>query len=150
MNLQIKHLKHYLDCGLLGYHDDDYEYVDMRKITGIHTYGEVATLSEWNESQEWESNNGIAFSRFKPILYPLDYLTKTIWHNGESFVPRIEFETMGGSFYEYQIFFKNFDNKQIHSLPFGAVNKLIEWRFNVFNLPKELIVEVSEDFNPYK
>ena len=41
------------------------------------------------------------------------------------------------------------ENKSVkHQL--DLFNKLFEWKFNVFSIPDELIVRVSEDFNPYK
>ncbi len=41
------------------------------------------------------------------------------------------------------------DNKYVKN-QLQLFNRLFEWKFNVFQLPDELIVKVTEDFNPYK
>lgn len=78
--------------------------------------------------------------RRKLILYPLDWLTKPIEHNGEKFVP-------------IDVFYKNNPNEErvgaiitqqgIGELKYKYFQKLLEWHFNVFNLPKHLYIDKS-------
>ena len=107
-----------------------------------------------------ESHQG--FESVKPILYDLSWLTREITHKGESFIPIEKFEIGdddSGIEYDHgnirlikdlESISKYNSYHDIQFLPFEVVQRLIEWHFNVFNLPDELIVRVSEDFNPYK
>lgn len=98
----------------------------------------------------------------KPILRPLSDLTKEIEHNGRSFVPmdtvghipnnfcKCDFVTdwcdKGGDFNEYVKEFVNgvFGNHHLDYLPFGFVQKLIEWHFDVFGLlDKNLAIDIN-------
>ncbi len=99
---------------------------------------------------------------FKPILRPLSDLTKEIEHNGRSFVPmdtvghipnnfcKCDFVTdwcdKGGDFNEYVKEFVNgvFGNHHLDYLPFGFVQKLIEWHFDVFGLlDQNLAIDIN-------
>lgn len=53
---------------------------------------------------------------------------------------------------DIQYFYKHnqFGENQSVKHQLELFNKLFEWKFNVFSLPDELIVRVTEDFNPYK
>ena len=46
----------------------------------------------------------------------------------------------------------SFDSQDNESclMQYQLLQKLFEWHFNVFQIPDELIVRVTEDFNPYK
>lgn len=102
-----------------------------------------------------ESEHG--FEYIKPILRPLSDLTKEIEYNGDKFVP-IEWFEIGDDVNE-SLEYDNGNIKLIRSLesiskygtvnnvnylPFGVVEKLFEWHFNVFNLPEKLI-EIIEN-----
>ena len=102
------------------------------------------------------------FESVKPILYDLSWLTREITHKGESFIPIEKFEIGdddSGIEYDHgniklikdlESISKYNSYHDIQFLPFEVVQRLIEWHFNVFSLPDELIVRVTEDFNPYK
>ena len=115
------------------------------------------------------------FESVKPILYDLSWLTREITHEGETFVPLLnlvdpdksdwdkmeclEFQAVP-NIPQSQKWFKvkhlelgeviQINPFNLEVLPHKLFQKLIEWKFNVFNLPDELIVRVTEDFNPYK
>ena len=91
-----------------------------------------------------ESHQG--FESVKPILYDLSWLTREIEFGGEKFIPN--HDPLFKYFIPYEL--EEFKNSIPYSLSFEQYEKLLEWKFNVFSLPDELIVRVSEDFNPYK
>lgn len=103
-----------------------------------------------------------AIPEYKLILRPLSDLTKEIEHNGRSFVPmdtvgdipnnfcKCDFVTdwcdKGGDFNEYVKEFANgvFGNHHLDYLPFGFVQKLIEWNFDVFGLlDQNLAIDIN-------
>lgn len=114
----------------------------------------------------------------KPILFSLEDLTKEITIGGETFVPIVELanEFTDDSFndyyldkffkteivlrekysrYYFKIQFKNdkivgFDNNDTELPQFDIFQKLLEWKFNVFNLPEIEYIKVTEENNPYK
>ena len=91
--------------------------------------------------EEWYSLNKV-----KPILYDLSWLTREIEFGGEKFIPN--HDPLFKYFIPYEL--EEFKNSIPYSLSFEQYEKLLEWKFNVFSLPDELIVRVTEDFNPYK
>ena len=123
-----------------------------------------------------ESSKG--FESIKPILFSLEDLTKEITINGETFVPIVELanEFTDDSFndyyldkffkteivlrekysrYYFKIQFKNdkivgFDNNDTELPQFDIFQKLLEWKFNIFNLPEIEYIKVTEENNPYK
>lgn len=82
----------------------------------------------------------------KPILFSLDMLTQPIEHKGNMFVPSRYWESMGGSLIEYQTLHKALNNFSLPSLPYYVINKLLEWHFNVFNLPDSAYIK-KENLN---
>ena len=105
---------------------------------------------------------------FAPIFHPLSSLTKPIQHNGEEFVPIIELyplydrqpdgvemicsQELGyvESHYYGGAALK-FNTNQPLENRYDYVQKLIEWKFNVFNLPSHLWIDVNTlEENPYK
>ena len=90
--------------------------------------------------EEWYSLNKV-----KPILYDLSWLTREITHEGETFIPLYKLQKIDKAF--VLTFIETFGYEELKVEVFEL---LLEWRFNVFSLPDELIVRVSEDFNPYK
>lgn len=92
---------------------------------------------------EYETNVD-SEKKCKPILRPLSDLTKEIEHNGEKFVP-VEFLNSelitidyfeDTDHYEYLMSWINSVDKSHHInfLPFGLIQKLLEWHFDIFNL----------------
>ena len=90
--------------------------------------------------------NDVKSYNLKPILYDLSWLTREIEFGGEKFIPN--HDPLFKYFIPYEL--EEFKNSIPYSLSFEQYEKLLEWKFNVFNLPDELIVRVTEDFNPYK
>lgn len=92
-------------------------------------------------------NNDIIYAamltEIKPIVYPFDYLTKEITHNGETFVPTERIS----EYYGYDITI----GEPINMMPYIVVQQLLEWKLDVFNLiEKKLAIDVTNEFNPYK
>ena len=90
--------------------------------------------------EEWYSLNKV-----KPILYDLSWLTREITHEGETFIPLYKLQKIDKAF--ILTFIETFGYEELKVEVFEL---LLEWHFNVFSLPDELIVRVTEDFNPYK
>ena len=90
--------------------------------------------------EEWYSLNKV-----KPILYDLSWLTREITHEGETFIPLYKLQKIDKAF--VLTFIETFGYEELKVEVFEL---LLEWHFNVFSLPDELIVRVTEDFNPYK
>ena len=84
-------------------------------------------------------------SGIKPILYDLSWLTREITHEGETFIPLYKLQKIDKAF--VLTFIETFGYEELKVEVFEL---LLEWRFNVFSIPDELIVRVTEDFNPYK
>ena len=83
------------------------------------------------------------------ILHPLSDLTKPIQHNGEEFVPEYK---MWEASENKDFIIKLAPSGAVHNeTPYWAFQKLIEWKFNVFNLPPHLWIDVNTlEENPYK
>lgn len=97
------------------------------------------------------------YSDVFPLLRNLSDLTKEIEHNGERFVPveRLNDELYAVTSYEYNSAVFNFEGgiTQVNLLaePLEALQKLYEWKFNVFNLPQNLWIDINTlPDNPYK
>ena len=84
-------------------------------------------------------------SGIKPILYDLSWLTREITHEGETFIPLYKLQKIDKAF--VLTFIETFGYEELKVEVFEL---LLEWRFNVFSIPDELIVRVTEYFNPYK
>lgn len=144
--LELKHIVGYLPYGLkIDYKDKIIE------LTGIKNY------TPWS-SQPCVSINKDTWTylyEIKPILHPLSDLTKEIEVNGEKFVP-IEYFEIGdennGIEYTsgniktisslYVISKYNIINDIIY-LPFGIVQKLYEWHFDILGLiEKGLAIDI--------
>lgn len=100
-----------------------------------------------------ENSDAYSVATCKPILRDLD-LTKEIEHNGEKFVPVIVLAKTRSSYsdsFPLERAGEALKNDLIGMrLPYDMVQKLLLWHFNVFQISDELIVRVTEDFNPYK
>lgn len=96
-------------------------------------------------------------SGFKPILFPLEDLTKPITIGGKTFKVEDEIFAMcnvglssNAKKYWKENFIENIKNTPYTQLSYEVVQKLLEWKFNVFNLPEDEYVKVTDEFNPYK
>lgn len=149
MELELKHFKGYLDCGLLGIasflHDTIFA-IDSINAKKLRVYGETKF-----------GNNvpiGCFLKEFKPLLYPLSSLTKEIEHDGERFVPI--YKMFSGCYFPpkkrkvyYQVgklsvrMFEKDSNRLLKVIYGGEASgrnthrdmeKLFEWHFDVFGL----------------
>lgn len=140
--LELNHLAPYLPYGLKLM--NKYSLTPETLISCDDVYATLFGLYKTVSEQ-------YSYDEIKPILYPLDYLTKEITHNGETFVP-IEF-------IEDKYFTLNYverlercieDSRYLVHLDYLLITHLIEWRFDIFNLIEDgLAIPVTEDFNPY-
>lgn len=127
--LELKHLAPYLPYG----------------VRIKYNNGETSTLTQELMRDTAGFLNSL-MNVFKPILRPLSDLTKEIEHNREMFVP-IEFGCNG-----MEDEFKKIMNPTgycteylvISRLRYDAVQKLIEWHFDVFDLLKhDLAIDIN-------
>ena len=88
----------------------------------------------------------------KPILFSLEDLTKEITIGGETFVP------LHKILEEYCFNLKVMSKEEILSyqeslleidISYKVHSLLLEWKFNVFNLPETEYIKVTEENNPY-
>lgn len=174
--LTIKHLAAYLPYGLkckIEVFGDNEAIVGLEGL--IHNEVELSwqssMLSLTNNEIKQTITNYFKYNDIKPILYPLDFLTKEITHNGETFVPierLFEFDYPANKskkyYYDNQTNYIrcSHENTTYHKMIytnnelfggnfFKDVEKLLEWKFDIFNLiENDLAIAVTEDFNPYK
>ena len=126
-------------------------YLPYGLICEVKDQGEIKTdtLSGIYDNKELVFHNIVeshqGFESVKPILYDLSWLTREITHEGETFIPLYKLQKIDKAF--ILTFIETFGYEELKVEVFEL---LLEWRFNVFSLPDELIVRVTEDFNPYK
>lgn len=153
MKLELKHLAPYLPYGLKFStlsDDDNKYYIDKERNTldfgGLNGVVNICTAQ---------------YSRqlYKIVLRPLSDLTKEIEHNGEKFVPSVEFENLylndckwGYNSIGTGIIGKNgfmahlcfMYNEIIGECPLAIYELLIEWHFDIFGLiEKGLAVDIN-------
>jgi hypothetical protein len=89
-------------------------------------------------------------SEIKPVLYPMDMLTKEIEHKGERFIPIVKLFNVPDTIellaigYEKKHYYSKFGfdaeiitykiHSDVGSMDYFTVQKLLEWHFNVFGL----------------
>lgn len=130
MKLELKHLAGYLPYGL--------KYKNT-KNDNIHT---ARTLSTEINMVDFGWGDAMDMHEVIPIFRPLSDLTKEIEHNGEKFVPK---DWLNKNFIGETI------GLNIATWSHRAVEKLREWKFDIFELiPNNLAVPVTDEFNPYK
>lgn len=146
MKLELKHLVSYLPYDLKG--------IFLNSIITLSVNYFSKGTERGYDISAFLSNN------IKPILFPLSSLTKEITINGETFVPIdfinknirkiVDIYLVVG---EINIDIETDNYSQIINLIDGyeIMQKLIEWKFDVFRLIELGLAEaVTEDFNPYK
>lgn len=109
MKLELKHLAPYFPYRLNMCKIDNGKYfiVDLQILNIIRDY------------DDW-----------KPILRPLSDLTKEIEHNGKTFVPIEELE----GYHDFSVMNFEWIGKNPLRYPYSIIQKLFEWRFDVFGL----------------
>ena len=76
------------------------------------------------------------FSAFKPILYPLDHLTKPIWYEGKEIVPINMLYTFNKGYegvrWDWICETIEENNQAMMVLPFFAIMLLVKYRLDLF------------------
>ena len=153
MKLEIKHLAiAFTNNWKVTYFDDERELNQVCNIVELRE--DECTIS--NGEYEYD----VKFDDIKLLCFPLSTLTKEITVNGETFVPIdfinknirkvVDIYLVVG---EINIDIETDNYSQIINLIDGyeIMQKLIEWKFDVFRLIELGLAEpVTEDFNPYK
>lgn len=131
---------------------EDYGLQSIWTLDGINKlFGDYCLLTK-------ENNDAYAINSCKPILFSLEDLTKEITINGETFVPCVKLneilyvrlvlaELTNG---DIRLFNEKTQTSNFLGFEYGLVQKLLEWKFNVFNLPEIEYIKVTEENNPYK
>lgn len=141
MKLELKHLAPYLPYSLKCWVKDFPLEFGKPPTNGIHTMHSLYFDGTCTFHHLVESEKG--FQEIKPILRPLSDLTEEIEHNGKKFIPTelLDSEDYPIDFivdtqYEYMICWINSVKKDHHILflPWGLINQLVEWHFDIFNL----------------
>lgn len=84
---------------------------------------------------------------FKPILHSLDNLTKSISPlHKVTYADLLWWDVIGtdSDCFDKKEFFEKCESGLINLLPIIVLNKLLEWHFNVFDLPKSMYLQKSE------
>lgn len=132
---------------------------------GVRTDAEYLTINGIRDNYiSFEGIGGFyPIEHFKPCLFHLNSLTKTITISGKEFVPIDEFEIGDGD--DNGIEYNNGNIRlikdleaisagslyqNIHFLPYSVVNKLIEWHFDIDNLLEQKLAFDADINNPYK
>ena len=153
MKLELKHLTiAFANNWKVTYFDDERELNQVCNIVELRE--DECTIS--NGEYEYD----VKFDDIKLLCFPISSLTKEITINGESFVPIdfinknirkvVDIYLVVG---EINIDIETDNYSQIINLIDGyeIMQKLIEWKFDVFRLIElDLAEPVTEDFNPYK
>ena len=153
MKLELKHLAiAFANNYKVTYFDDERELNQVCNIVELRE--DECTIS--NGEYEYD----VKFDDIKLLCFPLSTLTKEITVNGETFVPIdfinknirkvVDIYLVVG---EINIDIETDNYSQIINLIDGyeIMQKLIEWKFDVFRLIELGLAEpVTEDFNPYK
>jgi len=141
MKLELKHLASYLPYGLKVYVYGQTIFDNhICELKWLDASNQAFFDGDWNNISENSEY-------FKPILRPLSDLTKEIEVNGEKFVPIEFFEISDdenkNKEYDYgniklirslESLSKNAFVNDISYLPYGVVEKLYEWHFDIYGL----------------
>ena len=164
MKPELKQLQRQLEIALSGYlphklMGKDLRYNNTCQLMKLSFGGgnhEVAYRPS-EEKYERKQPKFIELKDFKPILRPLD-LTKEIKHNGEKFIPIQKMYNTGMKLvkaYQDSKYFCLAEGYKREPLIMKVpkdwkvmkgwqLQKLLEWHFNVFNLPEHLWVDMNK------
>lgn len=108
-------------------------------LSGVYyEYGSIASVKR-EDGEILDVNEG----DFKLILRPLSILNDEIQHNGKKFIPmQYLYKHFPPLTKSIEGMYNDLQNPLNHR--YDVVEKLFEWKFNVFNLPKELCIDVFE------
>lgn len=136
MKLELEHLSPYLPYRLnMCYESECKDWIENWELTP----DKISYALEFNN---------------KPILRPLSDLTKEITIDGEAFIPLdllqslaypIDYFEDSSLTEDYILCWINSNSKDhhVHFIPHGLINQLLEWHFNIYNLPSELWVDIN-------
>jgi hypothetical protein len=144
--LELKHLAPYLDYKL-GF----IEHETKQILSGLDTY----IHANWTEPYQFSDMEQVCYSsidyssmwslkEIKPIFHPMSDLDKYLnklseWlYNQE---PESFNDVWGAKKWIKAVV--SLESNEIGSLPYKIVDKLIEWHFNVFDLPEELFIDIN-------
>lgn len=129
MKLELKHITPYLPYGLKA------EMIDYKRDYVGKQYDKIIGIHEWSKNEDWccltDGGSKPSLNYIKPILRPLSDLTNDIEVNGEKFVPS---EELAIHLFDYDFLAVVLDGKNTNGIPFWVIQKLFEWRFDVFGL----------------
>ena len=171
MKLELKHLAPYLSYGLKGIYNRAYNPETCSIIGVVFTKNPNDTRVRIKKDRVGYSES-VFIGSIKPILHPLSDLTKEIEHNGEKFVPIIRLLELKYSKHvnEHDVSSADRETKtsQYPSLcrawfrftapkdiivhidailqePYNIMQKLFEWKIDVFNLiPSGLAISYND------
>lgn len=93
------------------------------------------SISDFIEDEDGNKMN------FKPILYPLEYLTKEIEHEGKTITPIEEIaKDLEMNAAEYMFLTANVGSQEfdwLRTATYPVVQKMLEYHLNVFSLPED-------------
>jgi hypothetical protein len=98
----------------------------------IGIYGDYTIYLKYNDGRIKDQD----ISNYKPLLYPLEYLTKEIEVNGEKFMPYDYFlndtenDWFEGNIWMGYLFEGNIDKLEIGFIPYYVIQKLAEWHID--------------------
>lgn len=149
--LELKHLAAYLPYELKGRVDKKSYLQNEKERIGTITQIDVE-CSDYDLVVTGENGYFLCYIEdFKPILRPLSDLTKEIEVNGEKFVPLDWFEEHEEIDYfadniwiQYLFNYEKDDIIKLDLIPYGVMEKLFEWHFDVFGLIEK---GLAIDFN---
>ena len=161
-HLELRHLAPYAPYGLIGIIGET-----KVNLTGLSIDSPFIFTTKSIGSREKAMSN---IKAFKPILHPLSDITKEIEVNGEKFVPAIELakienKWLTADLYD-RIYTKDYSKEGViqcylntaspdddlllfiefysmDTMDYRTIQKLLEWHFNVFNLPEELWIDIN-------
>lgn len=140
MKLKLEHLALYLPYRLKVKVEDykcDYVGREFDEVIGLHQWDKSGLL--WSVLTDGGAKPSV--EKVKPILRPLSDLVKEIEVNGEKFIP---FDLLDN--------YHNFSTMRWSDIeadptryPFTIVQKLFEWKFDVFGLiPQGLAIDINK------
>lgn len=140
-HLTIKHLAPYFPYKLKGRVDKKSYLQNEKERIGTITQIDIE-CSDYDLVVTEENGYFLCYIEdFKPILRPLSSLTKEIEVNGERFSPYDWFEQHEENDYfadniwiQYLFNYEKDDIIKLDLIPYGVMEKLFEWHFDVFGL----------------
>ena len=129
--LELKHLAPYLPYDLE---------CKVWKPAHIHNNKVVKLVGLINKDCGCFTQNNYYYDEFKPILRPLSDLTKVIQHNGDEFIPYIEYNYIS----EFLEELSTLDYTYMDHVQYKVINVLFELHFDVFGLiEKGLAIDIN-------